>query len=35
MKEECLICQAPLEYLENGVLMECEICHRQEISHTR
>lgn len=35
MKEECLICQAPLEYLETGVLMECELCHRQEISKTR
>ena len=22
MKEECLICKAPLEYLEEGVLME-------------
>lgn len=35
MKEECLICQAPLEYLETGILMECEFCHRQEMSKTR
>ena len=35
MKEECLICKAPLEYLETGVLMECEICHRKENSKTR
>lgn len=35
MKEECLICQTPLEYLEREVLMECELCHRQEMSNTR
>ncbi len=35
MKEECLICQAPLEYLETEILMECEFCHRQEMSKTR
>lgn len=23
MQEECLICNAPLEYLENDELMEC------------
>ena len=23
MKEECLICKAPLEYLETDELMEC------------
>ena len=28
MKEECLICKAPLEYLETDILMECEICHK-------
>lgn len=27
MKEECLICKAPLEYLNEDVLMECAICH--------
>ena len=26
MKEECLICGAPLEYLETDVQMQCEIC---------
>ncbi len=35
MEEECLICGAPLEYLPVGVPMECEICHRTEISKTR
>ena len=35
MKEECLICKAPLEYLEADVLMECEICHKKELSKTR
>lgn len=35
MNEECLICKAPLEYLEQDVLMECEICHKKENSKTR
>ena len=35
MKEECLICKAPLAYLETDVLMECEICHKKENSKTR
>lgn len=35
MKEECLICNAPLEYLEEDVLMECELCHKIEQSKTR
>ena len=35
MKEECLICGAPLEYLETDELMECEVCHRKENSKTR
>lgn len=35
MKEECLICNAPLEYLEEGILMECELCHKKENSKTR
>ena len=30
MKDECLICKAPLEYLESDELMECAICHRKE-----
>jgi len=34
MKEECLICKAPLEYLENDELMECAICHKKENSKT-
>lgn len=35
MKEECLICKAPLEYLEEGVEMECALCHKREISAAR
>ena len=33
--EECLVCKAPLEYLENSTLMECELCHKKEGSATR
>lgn len=33
--EECLICNAPLEYLEKDIDMECEICHKTEKSKTR
>lgn len=35
MIEECLICKAPLEYLLQDKLMECAICHKQELSKTR
>ncbi len=35
MKEECLICKAPLEYLLQEQIMECAICHKQESSKTR
>ena len=35
MKEECLICRAPLEYLAADVPMECAICHKKEPSKTR
>ncbi len=35
MKEECLICKAPLEYFNEDVEMECAICHRKENSKTR
>ena len=35
MKEECLICKAPLEYLEKDELMECAICHKKEPSKTK
>ncbi len=35
MKDECLICKAPLEYLETDELMECAICHRKENSKPR
>lgn len=33
--EECLICGAPLEYLSQDTMMECYICHTQELSKTR
>ena len=35
LKEECLICKAPLEYLEKDELMECAICHKKEPSKTK
>ncbi len=35
MKEECLICKAPLEYLNEGIEMVCAICHKKEISTAR
>ena len=35
MKEECLICGAPLEYLESDFPMECDICHKKENSKTK
>ena len=35
MKEECLICKMPLEYLSADEMMECEICHKKELSKTR
>lgn len=35
MKEGCLICKAPLAYLEKDVLMQCEICRKTENSKTR
>lgn len=35
MKEECLICKAPLIYLEEDEMMECEFCHKKELSKTK
>ena len=35
MKDECLICKAPLEYLNEDTEMECELCHKKEKSKTR
>ncbi len=34
MKDECLICGAPLTYLENDSEMECAICRKKENSKT-
>ena len=35
MAEECVICGASLEYLQQEALMECEICRKKEYSKTR
>ncbi len=35
MKNECLICMAPLVYLGTDEIMECAICHKKENSKTR
>ncbi len=35
MNEECLICGEKLEYLNRDTLMECVLCHKQEMSKTR
>ena len=35
MEEECVICKAPLEYLEQDRMMECAVCHKKENSKTR
>lgn len=35
MKEECLICKAPLVYLDHDEMMECAICHKKEGSKAR
>ncbi len=34
MKDECLICGAPLKYLELDEPMECALCHKKENSKT-
>ncbi len=34
MKDECLICGAPLKYLKNDWEMECVLCHKKEQSKT-
>ncbi len=34
MKEECLICGAPLKYLENDRETQCALCHKKERSKT-
>ena len=35
MRDECLICGAPLEYLEKEELMECGVCHKKAGSKAR
>ena len=35
MNDECLICKAPLEYLNEAVEMECSLCNTKELSKTR
>ena len=34
MAEECLICSAPLKYLNSGEMMECVLCKKKENSKT-
>lgn len=34
MKEECLICKAPLVYMTKDTEMECALCHKRENSKT-
>lgn len=34
MRDECLLCGAPLKYTDDDSLMECVICHREEKSKT-
>lgn len=34
MKDECLICGAPLKYSDEARDMECAICHRHALSRT-
>ncbi len=33
--DECLICGAPLEYLESPIEMECNICHKRFVGKVR
>ena len=33
MSEECLICKAPLEYLETDTVMGCAICYQKLKQH--
>ena len=35
MNDECLICKAPLEYLNVDEEMECVLCHKKQYSKTR
>lgn len=35
MNEECLVCKAPLEYLDTNEIMECAICRKKQSSKAR
>ncbi len=35
MKEECLLCSAPLRYLQRDEKMECALCGKNEFSKTK
>lgn len=35
MNEECLICKAPLTYLNHDEEMECVLCHKKQFSKTK
>ncbi len=34
MSEECLICGAPLKYMNSDIVAECSICHKKENTKT-
>ncbi len=34
MKDECLICSAPLKYSDVGIVAECALCHKKENTKT-
>ncbi|MBE6824696.1 MAG: SAM-dependent methyltransferase [Ruminococcaceae bacterium] len=34
MKDECIICGAPLTYLQKDIEIECAVCHKRENSKT-
>ncbi|MDY6348808.1 MAG: hypothetical protein SPL42_10350, partial [Bacteroidales bacterium] len=35
VNDECLVCGAPLEYLQEDEIMECALCHKKMASRTR
>lgn len=35
MHEECILCKAPLEYLQEDKAMTCTLCGKEELSKTR
>ncbi len=35
MSKECVVCKAPIIYLEKAEMMECVLCHKKELSKTK